>query len=473
ELVFIPSPGRGHLQAALQLATFLVEADSRLSVTVLVITPFSAPKSPLQSPATHSRIRFVDVAPSDFSPSLDMAKSPVFAMQSFISSHRDSVRAEVKKLREDSGSNGKLAGFVVDMFCNSMIDVADEFSVPAYVFFTSGAAFLGFMFHMQGLLEHKKQDLMAFKNSTEIIDAPSYKHPFPANLLPALTFEKPDGTIFYNIAAAYRRAKGILVNTFLELETHAINSLSDGEKFPQVYPIGPLIYMENDEKNPKYSEIMNWLDEQPDSSVVFLCFGSMGWFDGDQVKEIAAGLERSGHRFLWTLRKPPAPGTVANPGDYENFDEILPDGFLRRTAGIGKVIGWAPQVAVLSHRAVGGFVSHCGWNSILESLWFGVPIAAWPMYAEQQPNAFLLVKDLGVAVEMKMDYVKNSVYGGGNVSSMIVSADVIASGIRELMDSGNHVREEVRVMKEKSRAALSENGSSSRYFRSFVDSLVD
>ncbi|EPS62890.1 hypothetical protein M569_11899 [Genlisea aurea] len=472
ELVFIPSPGRGHLQAAFQLATLLVDRDPRLSVTVLVIAPFSALKSHRESPANSSRIRFVDVPPSGFSPSSEMAKSPFSVLQSFISSHRENVMKEVEKLRVvGSGTHYKLAGFVVDMFCAAMIDVAEAFSVPAYVFFTSGASFLGLMIQLHRLIWEQKLDLMEIKNAVEKDSVPSYETPFPARVLPKGTFWLPDGPKFYGLTEDFKRARGILINTFLELETHGINSLSGEQKFPPVYPIGPLIYLENDDKNPEFLEIMNWLDEQPDSSVVFLCFGSMGSFDGDQVKEIAAGLERSGHRFLWSLRKPPAAGTFSKPGEYENYDEILPEGFLQRSAEIGKVIGWAPQVAVLSHRAVGGFVSHCGWNSILESLWFGVPIAAWPMYAEQQTNAFQLLKDLEVAVEIKMDYYKNF-YDSGDESG-IVKADEIDGGIRKLMDSGNHrLRAVVKAMKEKFRAALSENGSSSNYIRSFLEDSI-
>ncbi|KAL3633839.1 hypothetical protein CASFOL_022601 [Castilleja foliolosa] len=151
---------------------------------------------------------------------------------------------------------------------------------------------------------------------------------------------------------------------------------SGDEKSPPVYSVGPILHVDNgDEQNQKYDEIMKWLDEQPDSSVVFLCFGSQGCFDEVQVKEIAMALEKSGNRFLWSLRKPTGENRLETPGEYENPSEILPEGYIERTLSIGKVIGWAPQVAVLSHRAVGGFVSHCGWNSTLESLWCGVPMA--------------------------------------------------------------------------------------------------
>ncbi|MCI68776.1 UDP-glucose flavonoid 3-O-glucosyltransferase 6-like, partial [Trifolium medium] len=78
--------------------------------------------------------------------------------------------------------------------------------------------------------------------------------------------------------------------------------------------------------------------------------------------------------------------------------------FLDRTAEIGKVIGWAPQVQVLAHPATGGFVSHCGWNSTLESIHYGVPIATWPLFADQQTNALELVSELKMGVEIALDY---------------------------------------------------------------------
>lgn len=270
--------------------------------------------------------------------------------------------------------------------------------------------------------------------------------------------------MFMDSTRRYKETKGIVINTFYELESFALKALAEDATVPPVYSIGPILHVsDTDSQNPKYGEIMKWLDEQADSSVVFLCFGSQGWFSEHQVKEIALALEGSGYRFLWSLRKPPAGNKFGAPTEYENLEEDLPEGFLERTSGIGKVIGWAPQVAVLKHPAVGGFVSHCGWNSTLESLWFGVPVAAWPLYAEQTMNAFELVKDLELALEIKMDYQRGS--------DVIVSADVIEKVIRKLMDSDSNVRANVEQMKIESRMAVADGGSSLNSIKQFTESV--
>ncbi|KAF5946045.1 hypothetical protein HYC85_016273 [Camellia sinensis] len=116
------------------------------------------------------------------------------------------------------------------------------------------------------------------------------------------------------------------------------------------------------------------------------------------------------------------------------------------------VCGWA---AVLGHAAVGGFVSHCGWNSILESLWFGVLIVTWPIYAEQQKNAFEMVVDLDLAVELRLDCrdeCGSGSYGCGGAD--VVAAEEIQRAMRGVMDGGNLVRERVREMREEQRGFL-------------------
>ncbi|KAI3804291.1 hypothetical protein L1987_25722 [Smallanthus sonchifolius] len=242
------------------------------------------------------------------------------------------------------------------------------------------------------------------------------------------------------------RCKAIIVNSFLELETHAIHALSSDDTVPLVYPVGPILNLEGGSGagKPLDDGVIKWLDNQPPSSVVFLCFGSMGSFGEVQVKEIARALEQSGHCFEWSLRQPPSYSTSIVTRDYKHPEEVLWEGFLERTEGIGKV-------AVLAHRAVRGFVSHCGWNSLLESLSFGVPVATWPMYAELQLNAFEMVVELGLAVEIKLDYKKDLF--NPMAETVIVMADEIESGIRRLMEDES-VRGEVKKMSEKCRSTV-------------------
>ncbi|EPS74612.1 lignan glucosyltransferase, partial [Genlisea aurea] len=344
------------------------------------------------------------------------------------------------------------AGFVVDMFCTAMVDVADELGIPSYVFFTCGAATLGLCFHVQGLKDYLNEDISKFDVPGEFFAVPGYRNPFPTNVMPGMLYDKERREDFVESVRIFRRLKGILVNSFLELEEDAIKFMSEDTRTPPIYAVGPVLQDSGDETRQGFREIMDWLDEQPDSSVVFLCFGTRGAFDEDQVKEIAAGIQRSGHRFLWSLRKPPPNGHRGFPSEYENFEEILPAEFLN---GNGKVIGWAPQAAVLAHRAVGGFVSHCGWNSTLESVWFGVPVAVWPLGAEQQANAFQLVKEFETAVEIKMDYR----VGSGEK----IPAEKIEAAIRELMDLNNPIRLKAKELKEKSRTTLLPNQSSSNF----------
>ncbi|KAI4305636.1 hypothetical protein L6164_028992 [Bauhinia variegata] len=142
--------------------------------------------------------------------------------------------------------------------------------------------------------------------------------------------------------------------------------------------------------------------------------------------------------------------------------------FLDRTAQIGKIVGWAPQVEILAHKAVGGFVSHCGWNSVLESVYYGGPIATWPPFAEQQINAFPLVVELGLGVEIAMDYRKDLQGGSKN----ILSAEKIVKGIKNLMVEEGEMRKNMKGMSEKSRSTLIEGGCSYSSLGRLIDDAI-
>ncbi|KAG2715932.1 hypothetical protein I3760_03G102000 [Carya illinoinensis] len=453
ELVFIPTPGMGHLVSILEFAKRLLDRDDRFSITVLVINNAAfAPTnhSLVQSiAASDTRVRFIHLPEVNPPPKELFFVSAEKFVTDFLESHKAHVKDAI--INHVLSASLPLAGLVVDMFCSSMIDVAHELGVRSYVFFPASAAFFGFMLYLP---TRHDQVGMEFRDRTDPESViPSYVNTIPPGALPSFAFSKEGGYIsmVYH-GRKFKEAHGIIINTFYELESHAVNSFVEDD-IPPVYTVGPMIDLKgktpsgNDQS--KHQEIIKWLDDQPPLSVVFLCFGSWGSFGESQLKEIALGLEQSGHQFLWSVR---LASKDIIPTDAQNLEEILPPGFLERTRGIGMICSWAPQVEVLAHVAIGGFVSHCGWNSILESLWHGVPIATWPIYAEQQTNAFQMVKDLGLAVELKLDYR----VGSGE----LVMAEEIEKAVKSLMEADSEVRKRVKEMSEKSREAVIEGGSS-------------
>ncbi|GLT98898.1 hypothetical protein SLE2022_163720 [Rubroshorea leprosula] len=478
EIVFIPAPAMGHLIAAVEAAKLL---DDRLSITVIIIKPppyeskVSDYVQSLGSSTSFSdRIRFIELP----QPRQDELEAKNIPHPKFFSTYIDSQKPLVKEavLTKFDDSDSVLTGFVIDMFCTPMIDLATELTVPSYVFFTSSVAFLALMFHLQTLRDDQNMDASELNDSDSELPFPGFVNSIPAKVLPTVVLHKEWIAVIIEIARRLRETKGIMVNSFTEIESSPLESLfrSQVGNVPPIFPVGPILNLKGDghdeSSSGEFDVIMQWLDNQPPSSVVFLCFGSKGSFSEDQVQEIACALDQSGHRFLWSLRKPQAKGVMSPPTDYSNFEEVLPEGFLKRTAEVGKVIGWTPQVSVLAHPAIGGFVSHCGWNSTLESIWFGVPIAVWPLYAEQQFNAFQMVRELGLAVEIKMDYRRDSRLG--SKEPPIVTAEEIKRGIVGLMEPQSDVRKKMKVISEKSRkASVKGGGSSYSSLRDFI-SLV-
>ena len=118
------------------------------------------------------------------------------------------------------------------------------------------------------------------------------------------------------------------------------------------------------------------------------------------------------------------------------------------------IVGWCPQEKVLSHTSVGGFLSHCGWNSVLEAVVAGVPMVAWPLYAEQRLNRVVMVEEMKIALWMQEKLEEE---GGG-----FVEAAEVERRVTELMESeeGELVRKTIGFLKNEAGAALREGGSS-------------
>ncbi|XP_047940073.1 anthocyanidin 3-O-glucosyltransferase 2-like isoform X2 [Salvia hispanica] len=447
ELIFIPGPGIGHIVSAIEVGKLIVNEDSRLSITYLLIND-PAVREYTNSRQFHPRLRLLNLPELDEASSDSQTKSklPEVKSKEKVDRQKPLVREAVAGIT--ATKEARVAGLVVDMFCLTMTDVADEFSIPAYLFFASGAGFLSLMAYMRRLTDEHGADITEFRDSDEKFSVPGFVNPVPATVLPSAMLDKDGGSAaVMSSARQIRKVRGIFINTFQELEPKLFQSfsISNEDDLPPVYAVGPVLNFPTASEW-KDSDAVEFLDQQPRKSVVFLCFGSEGRFSDPQIRQLAAALESTGRRFLWSLRRR---GENQSGSSTAGVESILPEGFLERTKGVGKVVvGWAPQAAVLAHPAVGGFVSHCGWNSILESVSCGVPMAAWPLYAEQQMNAFQVVEEVGVAVE-------------------------IAAAIERLMEGEKGVRERAEEMREKSAGAVADGGSSRIFLAKFVRDIRD
>ncbi|GLJ47417.1 hypothetical protein SUGI_1000620 [Cryptomeria japonica] len=339
-------------------------------------------------------------------------------------------------------SSSPISAFVTDFFCTDLLNVGAKLNLPTYLFFSASASLLSFMMHLPTLVSEIE---VSFKDADFDVEVPGLP-PIPARDLPTPIQDRSKSAFkwFVYHSSRFKEASGILINTFAELEEEAIKALSTPAT-PPIYPIGPLLLPESD--TPDESSCLKWLDEQPPSSVLFVSFGSAGVLSREQITDLAIGLEASGHRFLWVLRGYKSGDSSSLETD---ISQLLPEGFESRTWDRGLVLlNWAPQVPILSHPCTGGFLSHCGWNSTLESVCHGVPMITWPLFAEQAMNKVILVKQIKVAIDLKMD------------QKGFVKREEVERAVRKLMEGeeGRMARKKMKELKEKAKMAVMEGGS--------------
>lgn len=192
-------------------------------------------------------------------------------------------------------------------------------------------------------------------------------------------------------------ADAIIINTFEDLEGPVLSEFR--QHFPKLYTIGPLHYHLKASFKSSFFEVdgscMTWLDAQPQRSVIYVSFGSITSLKREELLEIWHGLVKSKQRFLWVMRPDMVLG---KEGSSENKVQLeLEEGTKER----GFIVGWAPQEEVLAHKAIGGFLTHSGWNSTLEAVVAGVPMICWPYFADQQINSRFVSEVWKLGLDMK------------------------------------------------------------------------
>lgn len=194
---------------------------------------------------------------------------------------------------------------------------------------------------------------------------------------------------------------------------------------------------------PDADTCLTWLDSKQPGSVVYVSFGSLASLEGEQMIELARGLQMSGSHFLWVVR---------------DLEWKLPASFIEETSDKGLVVSWSPQLEVLAHKSVGCFMTHCGWNSTLEALSLGVPMVAMPQWTDQPTNAKFVADVWKVGIRVKVNE-------GG-----MVSREEISECIKEIMEGekGTEIRKNSEKWRDLARNAVDEGGSSDKNIDEFI-----
>ncbi|TVU21574.1 hypothetical protein EJB05_31220, partial [Eragrostis curvula] len=336
-------------------------------------------------------------------------------------------------------------------------DIARELGIPRLTF----TGFCGFS-SLVRYITLRDNILEDVEDENELINFPGF--PTPLELTKARC---PGNHSIYgleqirkNIYEEDVRCSGVVMNSFQELEALYIESFVQitGKK---VWSVGPMCLCNQDSKavaargnnaSMDEAQCLQWLDSVKPGSVIFVSFGSLAFTAPEQLVELGLGLEASKKPFIWVIKA----------GDkFPEVEEWLAEGFEERVKDRGMIIrGWAPQVMILWHQAIGGFMTHCGWNSTIEGICAGVPMITWPHFAEQFANERLVVDVLKTGVEVG---VRGVTLWGHEQKEIKVTRDAVETAVSKLMDEGeaaDEMRMRARDFGLKAKKALEKGGSS-------------
>lgn len=356
------------------------------------------------------------------------------------------LRQPMERLIRDSNPDC----IVSDMFYPWTVDLDDELNIPRLLLHASNCFYHCVFHNLKLYAPHEK-----VQSETETFVVPGLPDEIEmtrSELQDHLKTKTSYGQVIDVIKESELRSYGIVFTSYYDLEPNYVNHYKKimGRKCWHVGLPSHSIDRNSGEKNSITEQsCLNWLDKQKPNSVLYVCFGSVMRIPDTQLAEIALALEESGHPFVWVVRK--------REEEKENW---LPEGFETKTGQRGLIIReWAPQVLILGHVAIGGFMTHCGWNSLVEGVAARVPLITWPLFAEQFYNEKLISRVLKIGVEVGSE-VWNS---GFEIKSPVVGKDKIVKAVTWLMGGSEEVQEirrrakEIGVMLHKS---VEEGGSS-------------
>ncbi|XP_075498482.1 anthocyanidin 3-O-glucosyltransferase 5-like [Primulina tabacum] len=452
-IAILSSPGVGHLIPVLLLANRLA-AQHNIKTTILAVTTggASSESSLLKLPNEEGLVETVELPLGDISHLMNPSIQVVTRLCMMLREALPLVRSAIASMGR------KPDALIVDLFGTEALPIALEYDLPKYVYVPSTAWFTALTIYCPVLDGEVKGQ---YVDERDYLKIPGCKPVRPVDVVdPMLNRHDQQYVEYLRQGKEFTLFDGILLNSWEELESKTLEAFRENEALRSVmtaplYPIGPLT--RPIEQEVLENGLMDWLDKQPNQSVLLVSLGSGGVLSQEQMTELAWGLELSQQRFIWVVRTPTS-GRVddaffTRDEGSEEFPGYLPSGFLTRTRNTGVLVPlWGQQVKILSHRSMGGFLTHCGWNSTLESIVSGLPMIAWPLYAEQRMNAALLTEEIGVALRPEELPTRK-----------VVGREEIEKLVRTLIqgEDGQVMRDKVKRLKISAANALSEISGSS------------
>ncbi|KAJ7953880.1 Glycosyltransferase [Quillaja saponaria] len=429
-VALFPSAGIGHLNPFLRFAALLVQRHCQ----VTLITPL-----PTVSLAESELIsRFCSAFPQ-----VNQIQFHLLPVDDATVNSTDPFWLRFEAIRRSAhllspllaSLSPPLSAVVSDIsLFSSLVPITDSLCLATYILTPSSSKMFSFFSYFPNLLASRKS-------------IP------PLLCVPNSLFEN----IFKEDSPKITKLNGVLLNTFEVAEAQtleALNGVKVVKGLPPVFSLGPFVPCEFEGRDQLGAILTKWLDDQPAGSVVYVGFGSRTALTRNQIREIGDGLMKSGHKFFWVVKD-----KLVDRDDEEGLDEVLGHELMESMKKQGLVVKtFVDQAAILGHKAVGGFVSHCGWNSVMEAAYHGVPILAWPLHGDQMINAEV-VETIGLGMWVR---------SWGWVGETVVKGAQIEEAIKEMMGNES-LRLKAAELKEAGRKAIGIGGSSEVTLNRLID----
>lgn len=455
--ILVPFPLQGHMNPMIRLAEKLV--DEGFLVSFLNIDhnhPRCSIANNYASENYSNHIRWVIVPDSLAGTDSSVGKICHVTEQVII----PFLEKFIAKLKDkDEGCDICL---VTDVFASMALDVATRHRVPMAALWTSLTAAYAISYTLPSLVSTPLLSNGDPKD-LQMVKLLPFMPPVSLAHLPWVQgFTQPEKELLFHFTnrcmERTRQLKWVLFNTFHSLEAPVIEGLvSQGASICPVGPLMPSPLLQGDVHSQNKDEIpkgcLEWLDKQSPQSVIYVSFGSLAVLNEAQIVGLALGLQAIQRPFLWVARSDLLDVNAA----------VFPPGFLEATKNRRYVVSLCPQLTVLSHSSIACFVTHCGWNSVLESVCMGVPMLCWPRFGDQFLNCDYVVNVWKVGLALNPN------------AQSIIEMNEFKRAVERVITGGEgfEMKKRAAELRNNARSATQEGGSSSASFREFVNAMLN